>query len=229
MRKCDIQQPPLGGDVKELMEWVEGVTGKLNELSSSSDKYDKVMMETAELFAKQSYCKKRQVGAVLAKDGRILVTGYNGTIKGTDNECESIYVECPNCTYRYDKGTVMRRPVGVGRYSLTCHCGTELTYDLSYLNSLKPITSDFTVHAEQNVITYAAKSGIATDGCTIYITTSPCKQCAKLIAQSGITRVVYLTEYKDTSGIDFLKMLNIKVSKYEDSVNDDNDDSGING
>ena len=213
--KNSRQQPPIGCSTDELIKWVKDADFEFDRLSKSIVKYDKVMMETAELFAKQSYCKRRQVGAVLTKDGRILVTGYNGTISGTNNECESTYVECPNCTYRYDKDTIMRHPVGVGKYSLTCHCGTELTYDLGYLNSIKPITSDFTIHAEQNVITYAAKNGIAINNCTIYITTSPCKQCAKLIAQSGITRVVYLTEYKDTSGINFLKTLGIKVTKHE--------------
>ena len=79
-------------------------------------------------------------------------------------------------------------------------------------------TSDFTVHAEQNIITFCAKNGIPTKGCTMYITTSPCTQCAKLIAASGITRVVFLEQYKDMSGVEFLKNIGIIVSQYPTSL-----------
>ena len=75
-------------------------------------------------------------------------------------------------------------------------------------------TSDFTLHAEQNLITFCAKHGISTNNTTIYITHSPCKQCAKLIAQSGITEVVYSQTYKDTAGIDFLQACNILVRQF---------------
>ena len=133
-----------------------------------SNKYDTSMIITAFTFAEQSYCKRLKVGAVLAREGRILATGYNGTITGTSNTCE-------------------------------CEDGT---------------TSDFTLHAEQNLITFCAKHGISTNNTTIYITHSPCKQCAKLIAQSGITEVVYSQTYKDTAGIDFLQACNILVRQF---------------
>ncbi len=133
-----------------------------------NSKYDTSMVITAFTFAEQSYCKRLKVGAVLAREGRILATGYNGTISGTPNTCE-------------------------------CEDGT---------------TSDFTLHAEQNLITFCAKQGIPTNGTTIYITHSPCKQCAKLIAQSGITEVVYSQTYKDTAGIDFLQACNILVRQF---------------
>lgn len=131
------------------------------------NKYDTAMMTTAYTFAEQSYCKRRKIGAVLARDGRILATGYNGTISGTSNICE-------------------------------CEDGT---------------TSDFTLHAEQNLITFCAKHGIPTNGTTIYITHSPCKQCSKLIAQSGIKEVVYAQPYKDPDGIAFLESCGIPVRK----------------
>ena len=135
------------------------------------NKYDETMLATAKLFSELSYCTKAQVGAVIAKDGRILATGYNGTVSGHDNCCE-IEID------------------GV----------------------LK--TSPFTVHAEQNVISYCAKNGIATDGATMYITLSPCQLCAKLIVQAGIKRVVFLDLYKDTSGLKFLKDCNIEILKW---------------
>lgn len=125
------------------------------------------MLSTAYIFSQQSYCTRLKVGAVLARDGRILATGYNGTISGMPNTCE-------------------------------CEDGT---------------TSDFTLHAEQNLITFCAKNGIPTNGTTLYLTHSPCKQCSKLIAQSGITEVVYSTPYRDSEGLDFLSACNILTRK----------------
>lgn len=130
-------------------------------------KYDQSMLSTAYIFSQQSYCTRLKVGAVLARDGRILATGYNGTISGMPNTCE-------------------------------CEDGT---------------TSDFTLHAEQNLITFCAKNGIPTNGTTLYLTHSPCKQCSKLIAQSGITEVVYSTPYRDSEGLDFLTACNILTRK----------------
>lgn len=130
-------------------------------------KYDVAMINTAYIFSQQSYCNRLKVGAVLAREGRILATGYNGTIAGLPNQCE-------------------------------CEDGT---------------TSEFTLHAEQNVISFCAKTGISTNGATLYLTHSPCKQCSKLIAQSGISEVVYSRTYKDTDGLDFLHACNIPTRK----------------
>jgi len=130
-------------------------------------KYDAAMLATASIFSQQSYCTRLKVGAVLAKSGRILATGYNGTISGLPNTCE-------------------------------CEDGT---------------TSDFTLHAEQNIIAFCAANGIATRDTTLYLTHSPCKQCSKLIAQSGIQEVVYSTPYRDTEGLDFLQACNVQTRK----------------
>lgn len=132
------------------------------------DKYDEAMLATAKLFGNLSYCIKAKVGAIIARDGRVLATGYNGTVSGHDNCCE-----------------------------------------IEINGVLK--TSPFTVHAEQNVISYCAKNGISTYGATMYITLSPCQLCAKLIVQAGIKRVVFLDLYKDTSGLEFLKDCNIEI------------------
>lgn len=129
---------------------------------------DKYMMDKAILASKQSYCKRNKVGAVLEKEGRTLVDGYNGTLVGSDNKCE----DGDNT-----KGCVM--------------------------------------HAEQNVITFAAKHGIATNGCNMFVTVSPCIMCAKLIVQSGIKSVVYKEAYRDDSGIKLLQQNNIFVRKYD--------------
>ena len=200
-------------------------------------KYDKSMMGTAELFAKQSYCKKGQVGAVLERDGRILATGYNGTIAGQKNECEDIFYVCPNCKKSETElenlvetnsiQSAEHRGMQFSAYCKKCHelLGSSVLFVISRARNQEPTiiksfeptykTSEFTVHAEQNIITYCAKNGIPTDGTTMYTTMSPCKQCAKLIAQAGIIKVVYKDDYKDISGIEFLEKVNIKISKYK--------------
>ena len=133
-------------------------------------KYDQVMMDTAALWGLQSYCKRRKVGAVIAKDSRIVANGYNGRVSGTkDNNCEDQY--------------------GKSR--------------------------DDVIHAERNAIYFAAKKGIPTEGCTLYVTLSPCFGCAQAIIQSGITRVVYQEDYTDTRPLDFLKENNVEVVKLE--------------
>lgn len=127
-------------------------------------RYDETMLATAKLFGELSYCEKKKVGAVIAKDGRILATGYNGTISGFDNQCET--------------------------YSML---------------EDKLVTSPYVIHAEQNVLMFCAKNGIPTDGTTMYITLSPCINCAKLMIQAGIKRVVFLEYWKDLSGLELLR------------------------
>ncbi len=122
------------------------------------DKYTATMLSVAHTFSQQSYATRLKVGAVLAKNGRILATGYNGTIEGTPNSCE------------LDDGS----------------------------------TSPFVLHAEQNLIAYCARTGIPTEGTTLYLTHSPCPTCSKLIAAVGIRSVIYSNEYRDTSGLSFL-------------------------
>ena len=77
-------------------------------------------------------------------------------------------------------------------------------------------TLSYVLHAESNAILKCAKYGRATNGSTLYITHSPCIECAKLIIQAGIIRVVYLEEYKTLDGVELLKRIGIKVEKYEE-------------
>jgi dCMP deaminase len=76
------------------------------------------------------------------------------------------------------------------------------------------VTSPFVLHAEQNLLTFCNREGIQTDGCTLYITHSPCKDCAKLIASAGIKRVVFCNVFRDRSGIDFLREYGIPTQSY---------------
>jgi len=81
--------------------------------------------------------------------------------------------------------------------------------------STKLVTNPEVLHAESNAITKLAKSTQSSDGATMYITISPCIDCAKLIIQSGIKRVVFKKFYRNSEGIDLLKQANIEVISYD--------------
>ena len=132
-------------------------------------KFDRSYIEMASVWAKNSYCKRRQVGALLVRDKMIISDGYNGTPSGFENVCED------------ENG----------------------------------ITKPYVLHAEANAITKVAKSGNSSDGSTLYVTASPCIECAKLIIQAGIRRVVYRDEYRLTDGIDLLSRAGIEVEKVD--------------
>lgn len=126
---------------------------------------DKRYLHMASIWAENSYCKRRQVGALIVKDQMIISDGYNGTPSGFENVCE-------------DENNV---------------------------------TLPYVLHAEANAITKVAASSNSSKGATIYVTSAPCIECAKLIIQSGIVRVVYSEKYRTEEGCDLLKKANIQV------------------
>ena len=128
-------------------------------------KFDQRYLEMARIWAKNSYCTRRQVGALVVKNNMIISDGYNGTPSGFENVCED------------DNG----------------------------------VTKPYVLHAEANAITKLARSNNNSDGATIYITASPCIECAKLIIQSGIKRVVYGEKYRLMDGIELLERAGIEV------------------
>ena len=128
-------------------------------------KFDQRYLEMARIWAQNSYCQRRQVGALVVKNGMIISDGYNGTPSGFENICE-------------DENNV---------------------------------TKPYVLHAEANSITKLARSNNNSEGSTIYITASPCIECAKLIIQSGIKRVVYGEKYRLTDGVDLLERAGIEV------------------
>lgn len=76
-------------------------------------------------------------------------------------------------------------------------------------------TKPYVLHAEANAITKVAKSGNSSDGATMYVTSSPCLECAKLIIQAGIKRVVYTENYRSVDGINLLKRAGIEIKNVE--------------
>ena len=134
-------------------------------MSDKQHKFDLRYLQMARIWAQNSYCQRRQVGALVVKEGMIISDGYNGTPSGFENVCED------------DNG----------------------------------VTKPYVLHAEANAITKLARSSNNSDGATIYITASPCIECAKLIIQAGIKRVVYGEKYRLTDGIELLERAGIQV------------------
>lgn len=130
---------------------------------------DQRYLQMADIWAQNSYCQRRKVGALLVKDKMIISDGYNGTPAGFENVCE-------------DED-----------------------------NKTKP----YVLHAEANAITKVAKSNNSSEGATLYVTSSPCLECSKLIIQAGIKRVVFTENYRLEDGINLLKRANIEVVQVE--------------
>ncbi|MDR0422609.1 MAG: dCMP deaminase family protein [Proteiniphilum sp.] len=126
---------------------------------------DRRYMCMAFIWAENSYCKRRKVGALLVKDKMIISDGYNGTPSGFENVCEDE----------------------------------------------NDITKPYVLHAEANAITKVARSNNSSNGATLYVTSSPCIECAKLIIQAGIKRVVFAENYRLSDGADLLKRAGVEL------------------
>ena len=134
-------------------------------MDSKQLKFDRSYLRMAQVWAENSYCNRRKVGALIVKDKMIISDGYNGTPSGIENVCED------------EEGH----------------------------------TKPYVLHAEANAITKVAKSNNSSNGATLYVTAAPCMECAKLIIQSGIRRVVYLESYRLSDGIELLERAGIEV------------------
>src|SRR5690554_173554 len=130
---------------------------------------DERYMRMAFIWAENSYCKRRKVGALLVKEKMIISDGYNGTPSGFENVCED------------EQDT----------------------------------TKPYVLHAEANAITKVARSNNSSEGATLYVTSSPCIECAKLIIQAGIKRVVYADAYRLSDGVDLLERAGIALQSVE--------------
>jgi dCMP deaminase len=152
------------------------------------EKYLGAYMKTARVFAELSTAKRKQVGAVIVKDNRIISIGYNGMPSGWDNVCEDEIHE--ESEYVIDMGGPIHT-----------------------LGTIRWKTKPEVLHAESNAIAKLAKSTESGDGASMFITCAPCMDCAKMIFQSGIKEVFYGEDYRDDAGISFLNKCGITVKQ----------------
>lgn len=168
-------------------------------------KFQRLYRNIAREVAKMSHARRLQVGAVIVKDDRVISMGYNGMPAGWDNDCE----------YRdymsRDAGGWLNPDEIMERWPFE-EDGTSFQLERRYRLKTKPEV----LHAESNAIAKLAKSNDSGDGADLFVTHSPCMECSKLIFQSGIRRVFYSENYRDDSGIKFLKQSGIEVIKHED-------------
>ncbi len=139
----------------------------MNVNEQKQQELDGRYLRMAHIWAENSYCRRRQVGALIVKDKMIISDGYNGTPSGFENVCEE-----------------------------------------------DGVTKPYVLHAEANAITKIARSGNSSDGATLYVTAAPCLECAKLIIQAGIKRVIYGEHYRLEDGIRLLERAGIEVKYF---------------
>jgi len=162
-------------------------------------KFKNAFMKTAEIFAELSYARRLHVGAIVVKDDRIISIGYNGMPADWDNDCE--YKEYMSS----DAGGWLNPDEIEERWQHLEEDGTR------YALKTRPEV----LHAETNALAKLAKSTESGDGATMFITHSPCLDCAKLIYQSGINSVFYRNSYRSEDGIEFLKKSGVNVEKLD--------------
>jgi dCMP deaminase len=163
-------------------------------------KYIDLYMDWAARVAALSHARRLQVGAVIVKDDSVISYGYNGMPAGWDNNCED---------KRYD--------LGAGGWISPEEFDKQYPYeemhgefqDQKVRYGLK--TKPEVLHAEMNSLMKLAKSSSSGNQASLFVTHSPCLDCAKGIYQAGIKEVFYREDYRSNNGIDFLKKCGVKV------------------
>lgn len=151
---------------------------------------DATLMAIARVWEDRSTCSRNHVGSVIASStGRIIGSGYNGAPTGMPH-CEHIEMQ----------------------WNLPATPPPPHIFPLAPANRKGCVIS---IHAEANAIAYCARDGISIQGATIYSTLSPCYPCSQLIIAAGLSRVVYLREYRDRDGLGLLQAAGVKVDRLD--------------
>ncbi len=172
-------------------------------------KLKEAYMKTAEIFAELSHARRLHVGAIVVKDDRVISIGYNGMPAGWDNNCEDKVWD-----------------TGAGGWLSPEEIEAQYPYKEYHPQAEREVryglrTKPEVLHAEANAIAKVARSSESAEGSTLFITHSPCIECAKLIYQSGIDKVYYRNYYRSNAGIEFLKQAGITVNQLEDDYDPD--------
>lgn len=167
-------------------------------------KFVKYYMTLAQETAKLSSAVRLQVGSVIVRDQQILATGYNGTPSGWDNTCEDKVWDSGAGGWLSPEEFDEQYP----------YEGWHEEADRNVRYGLK--TKPEVLHAESNALMKIARSTESSVGATMFCTVAPCLQCAKLIYQSGITKLYYRDTYRETAGVSFLQKGGVDVEQYSD-------------
>jgi len=174
-------------------------------------KFQKLYNNIAHEVAKMSHARRLKVGAVIVKDDRVISMGYNGMPAGWENNCE-------NKEYMSGDAGAWLSPEEIYQQwqfeETVVVANDNESFETTMRYRLK--TRPEVLHAESNAIAKLAKSNDSGDGADIFVTHAPCMECSKLIFQSGIRRVYYSSDYRDDSGIKFLKQSGVEVIKHDE-------------
>lgn len=171
--------------------------------------FDITYMSMALAMSKLSYARRKQVGCVIvSKDDQIISQGFNGTPSGMDNNCEWDWCSA--------KGAPIKSPLSDCKeenvpFEVEDDIKTKCNCCVHYRLKTKP----YVLHAESNAIAKCARSNQSTKDATLYVTLSPCIECAKTIVQAGIKRVVYAEYYDNPEGIELLESVGITVEQLD--------------
>lgn len=168
-------------------------------------RYHELYMDIARRVAEMSYARRLHVGAVVVKDGRIISMGWNGMPAGWDNNCENIEWMDRGAGGWLDPEEIEAQWPFEGIYM--DKDGEE------YVTRYRLKTKPEVLHAESNAIAKLAKSNDSGAGADLFVTHAPCIECAKLIYQSGVSRVFYSEDYRDAAGVRFLENSGIEINK----------------
>lgn len=146
-------------------------------------------VKMALLAAERSTCARARVGAIIIQDNRVVMTGYNGTPAGQPHCVHKCFCNGDGCP---------PRAVPIDGHAPGCSLVSQCTQ---------------AVHAEANAISWCARLGVPTLGARMVVTLSPCLPCAQLIVSAGITELGYLSKYRDTEGLDFIRRAQVHVSQ----------------
>lgn len=173
----------------------------MDATKSMKQKFIDLYMDFAKRVAQLSYARRLQVGAVIVKDDTVISYGYNGMPAGWDNNCENKIWDA-----------------GAGGWLSPEEFDEQYPYEEYHPEAERVVryklkTKPEVLHAESNAVSKLAKSSNSGIGADIFITHSPCIECAKLIYQSGIRRVFYNKNYRDDAGIVFLEKSGVEITK----------------
>lgn len=153
---------------------------------------DIAYLKMARQWASNSYAIRLNVGCVIVKNDQIISDGFNGTPSGMPNVCEYVPDDASDKCYF---------PTSKEELQTYAEDGWQL------------VTHPYVLHAESNALAKCAKNGVSVAGATLYVTDEPCMECAKLIIQCGIKRVVYARQYRLHQGLELLRQCNINVEQ----------------